>query len=283
MSTLICDTNVWYGIAGGAIDPARLKADGHRLLASSVNWMELSSKLNLASLERRRAAARAAVAHADDFIVDTERHLASLWRLPADALNASCRDVLQIIATADDIDALAAGVSLDSRAVGRLNVSKATHWRAGVYDGFTEDVLSVLRRHYPQYATRKKNGEPRYFPDNLRSAFVDAVHAPGMIEAVVLSTRDRISHIVGEPRVDDAVDSACLVDALRPYAAMYVQYLCECATMRLPDQNDWGDLECFVYVQGDRKVLTADRKWVQMAIRAGIGDRVVHAMSRSPA
>ena len=42
---LICDTNVWYDIAVGRRDPHALTDDGHRLLATPVSFIEITSEL----------------------------------------------------------------------------------------------------------------------------------------------------------------------------------------------------------------------------------------------
>jgi hypothetical protein len=55
-----------------------------------------------------------------------------------------------------------------------------------------------------------------------------------------------------------------------------VPYIIELATSRRkPHENDWMDLELFIYVQRDTRVATAERKWWTMANAAGVGRSVV--------
>ena len=98
---LICDTNVWYSIAFGTLDPHSVKSAGHTLAASSVNWMELSSDLTEQNFERKKLAAAAALAHADSYLPDTERYLADIWGIELPPLNFTCRDVLAAVSSAN--------------------------------------------------------------------------------------------------------------------------------------------------------------------------------------
>jgi hypothetical protein len=66
------------------------------------------------------------------------------------------------------------------------------------------------------------------------------------------------------------------IDKMDCYACVYTQYLVRLLTDRaLPDPNDSGDLELFLYLVDDDHVLaTCERKWKRLADRAGYGHRV---------
>ena len=95
---LVCDTNIWYGIAAGQIDPLALKSSGHALLACMVNFLELTSGMDVESFSRRRDAARAIQAWADDYLPDNERHIAALWSDPAGAMMVDVQRAINIVA-----------------------------------------------------------------------------------------------------------------------------------------------------------------------------------------
>jgi predicted nucleic acid-binding protein len=71
----IADTNVWYDIAAGRRNAEKLKAGGHRLLATPVSLLEIVSLIDN-DFKQRRAAAHAVVEHADLVSVDSESHIA---------------------------------------------------------------------------------------------------------------------------------------------------------------------------------------------------------------
>jgi len=59
---------------------------------------------------------------------------------------------------------------------------------------------------------------------------------------------------------------------IEPYAKAYREYLFKVATKFAPRPNDWGDLECFVYLQEGRKLFTSDQRWQDIATDAGLHD-----------
>ena len=60
--------------------------------------------------------------------------------------------------------------------------------------------------------------------------------------------------------------------SLRPYILAYAQYLYRCASTYAPEDNDWGDLEHFIYLQGDNRLFTFDDKWINICIDSGNED-----------
>ena len=45
-SGYVCDTNVWYDIGAGTLEPAKLKVAGNRLLSPAINALEISTNLD---------------------------------------------------------------------------------------------------------------------------------------------------------------------------------------------------------------------------------------------
>ncbi len=62
---------------------------------------------------------------------------------------------------------------------------------------------------------------------------------------------------------------------LDPFVKVYVAYLAKTAGSFVPKQNDLGDLHCFIYHQGNRKMLTGEKKWIDLVNEAGLGSLVV--------
>jgi hypothetical protein len=72
------------------------------------------------------------------------------------------------------------------------------------------------------------------------------------------------------PRLLDAIA------ALSCYCAVYTQYLIRLLTAgALPERNDIGDLQLFLYaIDDDHVVVTLEKKWKRIADAAGFGNRV---------
>lgn len=66
------------------------------------------------------------------------------------------------------------------------------------------------------------------------------------------------------------------IAALSCYCAVYTQYLIRLLTAgALPEENDSGDVELFLYSgDDDHVVVTSEKKWKRMADAAGFGNRV---------
>ncbi len=75
----VCDTNVCYDLATGRLDPARLKANGARLLLSPFSILEIISNLSPMNFDVRKAAAIAGLRHFDELLPDPESYLAEVW------------------------------------------------------------------------------------------------------------------------------------------------------------------------------------------------------------
>jgi hypothetical protein len=53
--------------------------------------------------------------------------------------------------------------------------------------------------------------------------------------------------------------------ALAPYLDAYIEYIHGCATSFAPQANDFGDSECFVYLQDENKLVTREKRWTTIA------------------
>jgi len=273
---LICDTNVWYQIARGERSPQALKRGGHRLLATPTSFIEIASVLTEESLEWRRAAAKAVVDTADEILVDVDRHFAALWGIEVEPLAIDWRDAFKGMAMAANLQELSGGVEDALEGVVRtVRPDIAQHLRQSSWPSFVGDVERAVDNAVPGYSAARKakritHADKRSYP-KLRQELL-SVEAQG---GFILATRARA-----------CLNTPCLpggswqesgpqaVIDVQPYAAAYAQYLYECATRYAPDKNDWGDLECFAYLQGDRRLLTRDKRWLDIAKDAGLAEWV---------
>jgi hypothetical protein len=143
-----------------------------------------------------------------------------------------------------------------------------THWSA-----FSSDIEVLVDNFFPGYlAARKSLAGAKYTKKELAQPFADAAKLPEIERYTALGTRARaalnLDSRPGEPTEEELVRVGGL---LQPYVRAYARYVLNCATKYTPKPNDWGDLECFVYLQGHRRLLTRDERWLEVAAEANLG------------
>lgn len=71
------------------------------------------------------------------------------------------------------------------------------------------------------------------------------------------------------------------IDYMTCYAGVYTRYLIRVLTEgALPERNDSGDLELFIYaIDDEHVVVTGEKKWVRMCHDAGFPNRVLDTAS----
>lgn len=274
---LICDTNVWYQIGFGQTDPKPLKEAGHRLLATPLSLLEITSKMDDTNFAARKNAAKAVVDHADEILPDPEHHLASIWRVVGKFQAFDWELGFRTLAMTPDLATLATGVVDPSKSVRlKVNVPYATTWRVDRYDKFESDMLKIIDRFWPGYEAARAVGKAIHMPRGLGELFDKATRYPGQLAQYVLATYARAVQLPDGSTVDDPPDEV-QVEAERqllPYAKIYQNYVVKLATVFTPQPNDLGDLECFLYAQDGRRVFTFEKKWNAIAVDAGCPDQV---------
>ncbi len=274
---LVSDTNVWYDIAAGRRTPATLKAEGRRLLATPVSFIEIASKLSDRSFEQRSGAARAVVEFTDDILIDTDRHLAAVWGLGVEPLGFDWIEAFKALADAPDLETLQRGVIDHAAGVSRKvrpDVAALLRARVDLFVPAVVDVVDGLL--VPGYRANLERQRPRY-ADTATSELIDTVlRTPEIERLTVVGTRARAAlnlDVPPPPPSEDEIDRGA--EALSPYVRAYARYVHNCATKYTPKPNDWGDLECFAYLQGERRLLTRDKRWLEIADEAGLSQWVL--------
>ncbi len=267
---LICDTNVWYDIDAGRRDPEGIKAAGHRLMATPTSFIEITSKLDEKNFEKRSGAARAVVDFADGMLDDTERHLASLWNLEVEALGIDWLDAFKALAMAKSLQELQEGVQDIGEGVTRKVRLDVAEWARGHWDSFAREVEVLVDKFFPGYLAARDEGQAKYAKKEDAQSFGDESRLPAIERYVAGGTRARAAlHMtVPAPPLSEEEEEEELNrigGVLIPYARAYARYVYNCATKYTPDRNDWGDLECFIYLQEDRRLLTCDKRWLEVA------------------
>ncbi|MCZ7645663.1 MAG: PIN domain-containing protein [Planctomycetota bacterium] len=272
----VCDTNIWYRLGDGRLQIGQIKAAGDKLLASPVNFMEMASKLTPDTFRERKAAAKAVIDHADEILPDPERHLASLWELEVEEIALDWRDGFKAIAEATEYSDLEIGVSdFNERVVRTLKPGLAAAWRSQHYNDFVDDVEKLIDRYWPGYYAARRAGQIKYMGGEMRTLWESATRNPDVVKIVAFGTFQRAAlHCQEIPPWPGAEQYAQVWPHVEPVTRAYCQYIYRVGTTYAPKPNDWGDLECFVYLQQDRKLLTLDQRWLDIAADSGLSSHI---------
>lgn len=274
---LVCDTNIWYGIAYDEIDPAQLKQAGHRLLATPVSLLELTSNKDPSKFKGWQKTAKALSDYADDILPDPEHHLANLWQITSPVPDFDWQLGINALANAKDFDELKSGVidQINQKRV-KVDTAYATTWRVDRYDRFVDDMISLIDFFWPGYKSARLSGKAIHMPRKFGEMLDKATSYPEQFEVYVLGTYARALGLPQEQEIenpnDDLVNHA--MQQLLTYARIYQKYVIYIATVKPPEPNDLGDLECFLYAQDGRRVFTNENKWIQLAKDAGCEDSI---------
>ena len=276
MTTRVCDTNVFYYLAYGKLDAAKLKA-GARVAITPVSILELVSHVTDENLSVRKQAADAALRVVDDVLPDPEEYLATLWKVPHTSDNVPWMDALVALRDAATVASLSGGIAdFQARVVRTVKVPVAHQWRSFHYQDFADKVIDAVDQHVPGYAAARRAGKMKQPKKPEALKIKQQVNSPGALLQVLLATRDRAWLVAGTPppqapsqkEIEDAVA------ALIPYVCVYAKYFEKVATEYAPEPNDWGDLECFIYLQDDREIVTAEDRWNVIAKELGLDPAV---------
>ncbi len=266
---VIADTNVWYDIGAGRRDPRALKCGGHRLLATPTSFLEIASLIDERTIRERRLAAQAVVDHADAVADDCEYHLATLWGLNPAKLAVDWRQAFMAIARAAMPTELEEGVKdFQERVIRKVNVPLARTWRGYQWNDFHDKVVDALDDEIKGYKAARAMGscihlnkvQGARFAAKLRSSKVRRAFVIASFCRAFLKVEQEFRH----PTEEEYRHAEPLVS---PYIDAYTEYLIGCATEFAPQPNDLGDSDCFIYLQGDTAFLSADKRWVRIAMK----------------
>lgn len=266
---LICDTNAWYKFAFGEWDPAALKASGYRLCAIPTNVMEAASNLSNENYATKKKVLEAIADHADEFLLDTERYLAQIFGLDVEPLEIDWCETCTLISSVNSVDEL--------EQCGSDLVKYFSEWKKKNYDGFEQDICGAIDNFKPGFAEARQKGKMLH----MNKAEADKFNLQLYSILFFTTTHDALYrraclHLDGEkapePTANQLLDT---VVPIRVYLHVYRAFLHYSACKKPPQPNDFGDLECFIYVNDNRRVLTNDEKWITLAEEAHFSSKIL--------
>lgn len=286
---LILDTNVFYNLGSGLLTLDTIRSPGDSLFYSPLSVLELAGKWSARSFLDRKAAAQAILTSGAAELPDPDTFLTrDIFAYEMKRPPVSLIDAVKAMAASREMGSLISGVEdYAERVVRRVSVAKAEMWRQVIEGKWKNDMLAIQRMEIPRFdgwhradpAIRKQQ-VPRLRGD-AKNLLVQNTKHPGWNLTLVVNCHRRalmgarkIQGIVAPTEASATINRA--VACLTCYCAVYTQYLLRLLTDgALPEENDSGDLELFLYAtDDDHVVVTSEKKWKRMADAASFGTRV---------
>jgi len=270
MKKLITDTNVWYNIGNGLYDIERLKRD-YDLCPTTINVLEILSKINGTNYIIRKNALMAMRPFLGNILSSNDRYLDDLWHIK-DSRN------LQNIYITNYLDAIQRSTSFDEFE-SSLSVYKNLFSLAALKDhqekewnSMRTDINNIMLMWKPDYIPNSGNNKYLYMKKQMANR-----------KDIELCSQTYIDWVTAALYVRACGSKQSLFDkyfqkaqqSLLPYIQVYKHYLLHCATTSHAEENDYGDLELFLYgclkkagTDCEYILGTAEKKWHDIAQKA---------------
>jgi hypothetical protein len=278
MSCVTADTNVFYYLGNGKLEKPVVAEPGQRLCANPLNVLEIAAGIGVNGWEDRRGAARAILDFADEMRRDPEEHLATLYGATVDEAEPELwRATCKAIADADNPAHLAAGVpDLHERVVRTVKAQIAADTKNTHYYDFLENMLTVCDDYVPGYRDACLNGtQAPTVPKTQRPKVCQILRSGAFRRFFFTQLARRVDLVTGKmPELQGDAQETAYTNVF-PYIAAYTTYVeLLITTGQKPQANDFGDLELFFFAQPGDFVATAEKRWIRIADKAGVGDYV---------
>jgi len=270
VKNIVADTNVWYDIANRKQDILQLLKSSGVLCATPINILEIASKVDKNNFIERQNVAKAIVEHADRYLLSSENYLGRYWGSRIDD-QVQWKEASITLSRAPSFQSLISGYydSVD-QVTRKHNVELLKSWRGFQYNDFKNGVIKAIESIHPNYLNRSNSGNLRKL---LNQEHILLFNSKEMKKDGVLMTYERVKLAIKIDKIktkDKKIPTNKMINQafpkLKNYINAYNQYLKYLATTpALPDENDLGDHEAFMYLQNKNWILaTSDKRWVQI-------------------
>jgi hypothetical protein len=131
-------------------------------------------------------------------------------------------------------------------------------------------VEDVIDSEFAGYKAARRAGRAVYMNSRQLQDFELKVFSNEAQLSILFGTYIRALLVIGASMVKPKPEQIAKAQpAIQPYLSAYSRYLVKCASTFTPDHNDWGDLENFVYLQDNNRLLTSDNRWIEIAQESG--------------
>lgn len=272
---VIADTNVWYELGSSRKLLKDIVPPGYSLYATPTSFFEIVAGIGPQTFEERRLASRAVLNYSKGIVNNTERYFAQLYGLTNEDDDVPWREGFEAISNAKTMEELIGGVPLKTGGK-KLAVLLDTirDWKQIHWGGFKTQVEEAIESRLPGYKGARAKGNCIYMDQRKGLLFQRELMKPEAFISLYRALYERTKlYQSNAPKSVDDLDRAILLksfEALYSYMTIYFHYIFKCATKYAPEDNDFGDLECFAYAQDDNLILTFDKRWIGNAIDSGL-------------
>ena len=285
---VILETHVLYDIGLKKVNIEDIRKSGDRLFYSPISVLELVSKLNERSFEDRKAAANAILQYGIEELPDPESHLTMVFGYKLAEPVPSFADAVRALAKAENLEEAQSGApDYEHRVWRSLNVSRAMTWREKAERAWMGDLIALMKKNIPGFqkwyakdpkkrsssVPKLRGDEKAKFLNGLKSAELSSqVISACQMRAFAKADKDDL-RVVSKQRANEL---AAAIPKVACFTQMYKHYLLRLMTEGLlPDKNDSGDIDFFLYsTDDDHVVVTNEKKWINIAEAAGFAQRI---------
>ena len=286
--TVILETNVLYDIGLNRIRIEDVRQPGEHLCYSPISIIELVSKPNDRSFEDRKAAANVILKHRIDELPDPESHLTKIFGYELAEPPSSYSDAVHALATGQSLAEVRRGVpDYELRDRWSLDVPFTATWREKGEQEWVDSLISLMQENIPGFqewyskdpkkrssSVPKLRGEKKkkfLYEMKSREWFSQVISACQM--RAFFKADEKYLRVVTKQKVNRLTDAITKIEF---YAHLYTYYLIRLMTEGLlPQKNDSGDIDFFLYATDDDHVVaTNEKKWSALADTAGFSQRI---------
>lgn len=268
---IVADTNIWYAIADGKLDPNELKAKG-KLCATPLSLIEIGSGVNDDTFTQRQKAASAMISYADIFLKSINFYLAQYLGYKGKPEIDWIQGAVTITKATSPKELIEGFTDFQDKVTRKQNTPFLNDWKKQQYNDFKQKIIELISNIHPDYITQTENGKEQLLPltDEIIIKLFDTeeffMSGKNMAyERMKMCVRD--DYINRLPKTLNKKLLETLENKLDVYLKVYAQYIKVLVTTPAkPDGNDLGDFEVFMYLQNKNWILaTRDKRWAKIA------------------
>ena len=281
--TVILDTNVLYDIGLNRVRIEDVGRPGEHLCYSPISIIELVSKLNDRSFADRKAAAGVILKHRIDELPDPESYLTTVFGYKLAESAPSYSDAVWALAKGQSLEEVRSGVpDYEIRVRRRLHVPFAATWREKVEQEWVDSLIALMADNIPGFQEwyakdpEKRSSSVPKLRGEEKKKFLAGMKSREWFAGIISACQMRAFFKADRPTKLRAHEFAATIPKIECYSRMYMHYLIRLMTEGiLPQQNDSGDIDLFLYsIDDDHVVATKDNRWINIAEAAGFARRI---------
>ena len=286
--TVILDTNVLYDIGLNRVPIEKVGRPKEHLCYSPISVIELVSKLNDRSFADRKAAASVILKHRIDELPDPESYLTTAFGYKLAEPAPSYSDAIRALAEGQSLEEVRRGVpDYEIRVRRHLNVPFAATWREKVEQEWVDSLIALMAENIPRFQKwyakepEKRSSSVPKLRDAEKEKFLAGMKSREWSARIISACQMRAffkadKNDLGVCTKQKAGGLVAAIPKIECYSRMYTHYLIRLMTEGfLPQQNDSGDIEFFLYsIDDDHVVATSENRWINIAKAAGFARRI---------